>query len=202
MAKKNKKTKRDRLINAAAELFHHHGPLTSSRADIAGKADIPSGNVYYYFKSKEELILAVIGKRKESMAQAYVHLEQAFPDPRERLVGLLSFFDSVKSEYSRYGCPLGRLINELNGESVEAKKATSHVVDEFVSWTANQFEALGHKAEARHYAITLMAGIEGAAVMAKNYGDEKLFASEVARLIRWVEEIPNNNAPVGKFKMA
>lgn len=202
MTKNNKKTKRERLVNAAADLFHQHGPMTTSLADIAGKAAIPIGNVYYYFKTKEELILAVIEKRREILRGAYEALNSSFSDPRERLVQALGFFNNIKTEYTKHGCPLGRMVMELGKESMEAKKSAASVLDEFVVWAAEQFEALGHKDNARRYAISLMAGIEGAAVMAKGYGDEAVFEGEIDRLIGWVESIPNNNLPMGKFRRA
>lgn len=202
MAKSKKASKRERLITAAAELFHHNGSTNSSLADIANKAKIPIGNVYYYFKTKEELILAVIEKRQETMAQAYDTLNSAFADPRERMIQALSFFTNIKADYTAHGCPLGRMVMEFGIEHQEARKAVAAVMAEFVSWAASQFEALGHKEEAKNYAISLMAGIEGAAVMAKAYGDESVFEKEMQRLRNWVESIPNKNVPFGKFKAA
>lgn len=202
MTNKDKKTKRDRLVNAAAELFHQNGPTTTSLADIASKAAIPIGNVYYYFKTKEELVLAVIEKRRDSLRGAYDALNASFSDPRQRLTEALRFFITLKTEYTKHGCPLGRMVVELGTESMEAKKAAASVLDEFVFWAAEQFEALGHKEKAKEYAISLMAGIEGGAVMAKGYANESVFEGEMNRLTEWVESIPNNNIPVGKFKVA
>src|SRR6516165_3905370 len=48
--------KRDRLIAAAVLLLHRHGVERTTLADIAKAADVPVGNVYYYFKTKDEVI--------------------------------------------------------------------------------------------------------------------------------------------------
>ena len=202
MANNPPKTKRERLVDAAADLFHQQGPLNSSLADIADKASIPIGNVYYYFKTKDELVLAVVDKRRMVLRQAYEALNASFSDPRKRLTEALGFFNNIKSEYTLYGCPLGRMVIELGPENREAQQSAASVLHEFVSWAAEQFEALGHEDKAYEYAVSLMAGIEGAAVMAKGYGDESVFANEIKRLIHWVDDIPNYMIRVGKFKTA
>src|ERR671937_566114 len=55
--------KRERLIASAADLVHRHGVERPTLAQIADEADVPPGNVYYYFKTKDELIEAVIEAR-------------------------------------------------------------------------------------------------------------------------------------------
>lgn len=202
MATSNKKTKRERLVDAAADLFHQQGATTTSLADIAHKASIPIGNVYYYFKTKDELIQAVIEKRRLILRLAYEALNASIHDPRQRLIEALKFFDNIKTEYTLYGCPLGRLVTELGPDSMETKNEAASVLHEFVSWAAEQFEMLGHKEKANDYGVSLMVGIEGAAIMAKAYRDEKIFARELKRLITWVEELPNQAIRVGKFKGA
>src|SRR5215471_11572763 len=52
--------KRERLIGAAAELFHEQGVHRTTIAEVAERADVPPGNVYYYFKTKDELVGAVL----------------------------------------------------------------------------------------------------------------------------------------------
>jgi len=52
--------KRERLITAACETVYQQGIEKTTIADIAAAADIPVGNVYYYFKAKDDIIQAVI----------------------------------------------------------------------------------------------------------------------------------------------
>ena len=53
--------KRERLVAAAARVLHEQGVEKTTLADIAQAAEIPVGNVYYYFKTKDQLIEAAIG---------------------------------------------------------------------------------------------------------------------------------------------
>jgi AcrR family transcriptional regulator len=68
--------KRTRLIETAMKLAYRNGFRETSLADIAEAAHVPVGNVYYYFKTKEELGEAVVERRlgqfrefREEMAQ-------------------------------------------------------------------------------------------------------------------------------------
>jgi len=56
---------REALSEAALELFYQQGVANTSLADIAGAAGVPTGNVYYHFRSKEALVEAVIDKRTQ-----------------------------------------------------------------------------------------------------------------------------------------
>src|SRR5262244_2659995 len=52
--------KRERLIAAARELVYRQGVARTTLADIAQAADVPVGNVYYYFKTKDDIVAAAI----------------------------------------------------------------------------------------------------------------------------------------------
>src|ERR1700737_326584 len=52
--------KRQRLVEGARLVLHQQGVEKTTLADIAQAADVPVGNVYYYFKTKDELVQAAI----------------------------------------------------------------------------------------------------------------------------------------------
>ncbi len=81
---------RDRLIDTARELFWIQGYEGTSVAEILKKAEINSGSLYYHFKSKEDLLLAVLDRYKELLWP--VVIEPVFArvsDPIERIFGIL-----------------------------------------------------------------------------------------------------------------
>src|SRR5260370_39866591 len=55
--------KRSRLVSAAVGLAYQNGFEATSLADIAREAKGPLGNVYYYFKTKDEICEAILGLR-------------------------------------------------------------------------------------------------------------------------------------------
>ena len=190
--------KRDRLIESAAMLFHHIGLSATSLADIAKHADIPIGNVYYYFKTKEELALAAVAKRKEQFSASYALLEEHIDDPRQRLIESMYYFEKVRDEYTKYGCPVGKIIVDADVEKDPVVQMAAQIFVEFVSWAERQFRQLGHSNDARRYAVSLMSGIQGAAIMAKAMGNPEVISNEILRLVVWVETLPNRKIQLGK----
>jgi AcrR family transcriptional regulator len=191
--------KRDRLIDSAAELFHRFGLSTTSLADIAKHAEIPIGNVYYYFKTKDELAIAAIDKRRKQFQAAFDTLNETFPNPRQRLTEMLGYYDRVREEYTRHGCPIGRIIEDLDTEKDTVARAAAEVFDDFLKWAARQFEALGHSGDAaKAYALTLLAGVQGATILAKAFNRPQYLTDELARLTLWLESMPNKRISLGK----
>jgi TetR/AcrR family transcriptional repressor of nem operon len=200
----NAQTKRERLIDSAATLFHQNGVHITSLADIAKDADIPIGNVYYYFKTKEELALAAVEKRRESFLAGFSLLEQAIDDPRQRLIEAARYYDKVRDEYMRFGCPIGKMIEDANVEKENVAKAAAQVYTDFVEWSARQFSLLGHSEFSKPYAVTLLSGIQGAITVAKAFKDQHIITTEIERLVCWLEALPNRKIQIGKvgFKSA
>ncbi len=191
--------KRDRLIDSAAELFHRFGLGTTSLADIAKHADIPIGNVYYYFKTKDELAIAAVEKRRKQFQAAFDTLSETFATPRQRLTEMLGFYDRVRDEYTKHGCPIGRIIEDADTEKDSVAKAAAEVFDDFLKWATSQFEALGHNSDmAKSYAITLLSGIEGCIIMAKAFNRPQIMTDELTRLTAWLESLPNKRISLGK----
>ncbi len=190
--------KRDKLIDSAALLFHQRGLQATSLADIAAKADIPIGNVYYYFKTKEELAMCALEKRRALMENAYAMIENSLPDPRDRLREIVLIFDRVKDDYTCYGCPVGRLISEAQDMNHNITQAAVGIFDRFVEWAASQFKKLGYDTEAKAYATSIMSGIQGASILSKSRGNNEPLTDEIKRLTAWIDELPNKKIHLGK----
>src|SRR5260370_8441591 len=80
--------KRDRLIEAAKLMFYQQGVTGTTLADIAQQAQVPLGNIYYHFRTKEALVEAVIQAHLQELQSLFAQLDRQ-PDPRQRLLGLL-----------------------------------------------------------------------------------------------------------------
>ncbi len=84
--------KRTRLIETATKLAYGRGFRETSLADIAEAARVPVGNVYYYFKTKEELAEAVVERRLEEFRASREEMDR-LSSPKERL---FAFVDSIQ----------------------------------------------------------------------------------------------------------
>lgn len=73
------------LIAAALETFSKNGYKSSSLADVAKKAGVTKGVVYYYFKDKEHLLIEALTHSLESAKSAETQLHQTGLGNREKL---------------------------------------------------------------------------------------------------------------------
>jgi TetR/AcrR family transcriptional repressor of nem operon len=62
--------KRERLIDGALQTLHAQGVESTTLADIAKAAEVPVGNVYYYFKTKDDLVEAAITAHADAISSA------------------------------------------------------------------------------------------------------------------------------------
>src|SRR6478735_1035215 len=98
--------KRERLVDSARQLFHEQGVHRTTLAEVAARADVPLGNVYYYFKTKDELVGAVVDRYKEQAA-ALIETFERHPSPQARLKALVRNWADMREAVARHGCPMG-----------------------------------------------------------------------------------------------
>ncbi len=111
--------KRRRLTEAAARVLHEQGVERTTLADIAGAAGVPVGNVYYYFKTKDDLVKAALAEHTAHLTELTDRLD-ALPDPRDRLKALVGAWVGRRDIAARYGCPTGTLAVELDKRGDDA----------------------------------------------------------------------------------
>jgi AcrR family transcriptional regulator len=174
-------------VASAGDLLHRRGADGPTLAEIAQAADVPAGNVYYYFKTRDDLVRAVIEARADEIRALLGSLESR-STPRARLKAMTRSWTDMADLVVAFGCPIGTLASDLSrredGMSVEAAGLIAQMID----WAAGQFRAMGRR-DARDLATTLLAGVQGAAMLANALQDPKLLARETRRLERWIDEV-------------
>jgi TetR/AcrR family transcriptional regulator, transcriptional repressor for nem operon len=179
--------KRERLVASAGDLLHRQGVLATTLAQVAEAADVPPGNVYYYFKTKDDLVRAVIESRAEQVGAMLGSLE-ARRSPAARLKALAHQWVEMRDLVARYGCPFGTLAAELDrredGLDREAAKPISLILD----WAEDQFRQMGRR-DARELAISLFSGVQGGALLANALRDPDLMTGQARHLERWIDAL-------------
>jgi len=97
---------RERILTAALALFHERGFEAATMRDIAEKSGVATGAAYYYFSSKDAIVLAFYERAAQEMAPQLDHALEGSADLRKRLAGVLQ----VKL---RYFAPSRRLLAAL-----------------------------------------------------------------------------------------
>ncbi|MFJ6405349.1 TetR/AcrR family transcriptional regulator [Streptomyces hydrogenans] len=181
--------KRRRLTAAAARVLHEQGVERTTLADIAREADVPVGNVYYYFKTKDELVRAALSEHTARLDELTARLDE-LADPRDRLKVLVEGWIEQRDTAARFGCPTGTLAVELDKRAdgtLDAEAGT--VVRRLLDWAAHQFRALALP-HPEDLALTLVAGYQGMSLMANALRDPSVMTREGARILAWLDSLP------------
>ncbi len=180
--------KRERLVAAAVQLVHQQGIERTTLADIATAADVPPGNVYYYFKTKDEVIAAVVGAHAQQIKATLTAIGARHRSPRSRLQALVREFAAQSQTVARYGCPFGSLCSETGKRAGEPGFAVAELMGLLIDWAEEQFRALGRR-DAHDLALDLIAAYEGSALLASTMRDPGVLTSAARRLDRWIRTL-------------
>jgi TetR/AcrR family transcriptional repressor of nem operon len=179
--------KRDRLIASATELVYRDGVERPTLAEIAQAADVPPGNVYYYFKTKDELIEAVIESRARQVSDLLEELNQR-RTPTARLKGLAHNWVDSRDMVQINGCPLGTLSVELSDHGEGLERQAAKLFHELIGWSEKQFREIGVR-NPREHALNLISTVQGAALLSNAFRDSEILVAQVRRLERWIDSL-------------
>ena len=179
--------KRERLIDGAREALYAQGVESTTLADIAKVADVPVGNVYYYFKTKDDLVQAVIAAHADETQARLAALEH-HRTPKARLKAFVRMLTEQRELAARYGCPQGSLCSELDKRDDELGRSCAQLISLPIDWAEQQLRAMGRR-DARELAVALIASYQGIALLTNTFRDPELMAREGRRLERWIDSL-------------
>lgn len=191
---RNKST-RAQIVEAADQLFYQHGFEHTSFARIAEVVKISRGNFYYHFKTKDEILEAVISHRLAQTQSMLDRWETNGETPADRIRSFINILIRNRAKIRRYGCPVGTLCGELAKLGHAAQDEANQLFTLFRTWLRRQFENLGRKEEADELAMHLLAFSQGVATLAGAFQDEKFIRQEVRRLNEWLSSYADTDSP-------
>jgi TetR/AcrR family transcriptional repressor of nem operon len=180
--------KREKLLAAARELIHVQGFHQTTLAEIAQRSDVPLGNVYYYFKTKDDIAAAVIKEHLENFKAQFRRWDTEIPEPFARLSAVLDYLESMKDMLAEAGCQIGSLCQELSKENGPLADQASQILTFQLDWIERQFASMGHE-NANALAIELLTNLQGISLLANSLNDADVVVQQVARLRRWLHEL-------------
>ncbi|GII04073.1 TetR/AcrR family transcriptional regulator [Planobispora takensis] len=179
-------TTRDHIVEAADRLFYHQGYEHTSFAAIAEAVRISRGNFYYHFKSKDDILRAVIAARLESRRRMLREWEAEEADPAGRIRRFVEIVVTNRADIQDYGCPVGTLTTELAKLGHPALGEAGEVFTLFRTWLREQFTRLGHRERADELAMHVLAFSQGVATLAHAFREEDFIRREVRRMHDWL----------------
>lgn len=180
---------RARIIEAADDLFYRQGFDHTSFSDIAGAVRISRGNFYYHFKTKDDILKAVIDKRLDDIRAMLADWERDYPTPRERLKRFVHILGLEADNIEQFGCPMGSLCTELAKLKHASRDSAGEMFALFSVWLESQLGLLGYTRDARELALHLLARGQGIALVANAFHDSEFLRREVAQLDAWIDSL-------------
>jgi len=208
MTRTTKSDTRDRLVEAARELFYVQGYEATSVSEVLEKADVNSGSLYYFFSGKEELLLAVLERYKEMLWPMVI--EPAFArekDPLSRIFAILEGYrQGLLYTVFTGGCPIGNLALEVGDHHPQAREKVAENFSGWCRWIERCLEEAGDRLPARldraklaQFVLTVM---EGAVMQARAHGSIGPFDASVAQLRTYFGLLQSQAIPARKASAA
>jgi AcrR family transcriptional regulator len=177
---------RDQIVEAADGLFYRKGFEHTSFADIAGEVRISRGNFYHHFKSKDEILDAVLVLRLERTERMLEAWRAEGEQPVDRIRSFIRILIMNRAKIVLYGCPVGTLCAELAKLDHPSRETANKLFALFRKWLRQQFRLLGREKDAEELSMHLLARSQGVAALANALGDEHFIRREVRLMEDWL----------------
>jgi len=176
------------ILDVAAELIQTVGLNAFSFRDLAGRVGIKSASVHYYFPTKLDLCLALIARYRDEVRAAMASIDADGLDASGRLRRYTRIFQETIDSGNRM-CLCGMLASDVGALPPAARDALRDVFGDHEAWLTGVLEAgrasgeLEFPESATTTARMLVAGLEGALLVARAFGDRERFAALVEVLL-------------------
>ncbi len=175
-----KSDKRERLLRAAKSLIHKKGYQQTTLADIAELSGVPLGNIYYYFKSKEQFVQAIVEERTDNF-HALAREWEKDPDPAGRLVSFLEMPKALCETIVNHGCPVGSLSHQFGKICGMEENIAGGTLKAHMDWATEQYRLMGNP-DAEELGCRFIATLQGGCLLANSLKQPELLLGQIRRL--------------------
>ena len=183
---------RDRIIEAGRHLFWERGYSATGLADILDRAGARSGSFYHFFRSKEDLLHAVLDRYVQALQP--VIIDPAIRAGNDGITRVFAILDGYRRSLidtnCTYGCPIGRLALEIEPSNAAAMDL---IAKNFASWTTaveglllQERERFRPETDFRGLAQFVLTVMEGGVMQARARRDIEPFDASVHQLRQYL----------------
>jgi len=177
------------IVEAADDLFYRQGFEHTSFADISSLVNISRGNLYHHFKTKDDILDAVIKVRLDRTLNMLTDWEEQGASSKDRIKSYIKILLTNWSMIKDYGCPVGTLCTELAKSNHASKAEANKVFTLFRVWLKAQFTQLGHTQDADALAMHVLSWSQGVATLGNAFDDLQYVKQEVEKIYDWLDTL-------------
>ena len=191
---------RGKLVEAARRLFWERGYEATSLQDVILRARAKSGSLYYFFRTKEDLLLAVLDHYVDLLWPAVI--EPAFgrtSDPVERIFSILNGYrEGLIYTGFTHGCPIGNLALEVSDKYPRAREKIARNFEGWRKWIRKCLDEASDRLPAGtdggRLAMFVLAVMEGAVMQARAHHSLEPFDASVEELRQYFSRLLDEGA--------
>ena len=191
---------RGKLVEAARRLFWEGGYEATSLQDVVRRARVKSGSLYYFFRTKEDLLLAVLDNYMDLLWPALI--EPAFgrtADPIERIFSILNGYrEGLIYTGFTHGCPIGNLALEVSDEYPRAREKIAGNFEGWRKWIRKCLDEAAHRlprgTDGERMAMFVLTVMEGAVMQARAHHSLEPFDASIAELRQYFDRLLEEGA--------
>ena len=182
---------REKILDAVFKLVYINGYNGTSMAMILKECSIPKGSLYHFFKSKKEMVLAVVEERIAPRMEEFYRLDVVEGEEGLETIIVAILGVSKKEVLVSYGCPLNRLNQEMAPVDRDFEVAINAIYEKLKTKIAKLLKnsSLKEGVYVDSLAEYIIAGVWGALSLAPEHSSKKRYLDSASHLINYLKSL-------------
>ncbi len=190
---KKKQSTREKILDVVFMLVYVNGYNGTSMSMILKECAIPKGSLYHYFKSKKEMVLAVINERlAPRMDDFYSFSNNENRHSVDILIDTIIKI-SQKEQLIKYGCPMNRLNQEMSSIDKDFESAITQIYNHIKEKIVLLLDQTNLKKDINIEELSefVIASVWGALSLSPAQSSKERYLNTVSYLIDYLESLKN-----------
>lgn len=182
---------REKILDAVFKLVYINGYNGTSMAMILKECGIPKGSLYHFFKSKKEMVLAVVKERISPRMDEFYALDEV--DGKNGIDTIITAMLRVtkKDILVSYGCPLNRLNQEMSPVDEDFEVEINTIYEKLKKKIVRLLEISSLKDDVDNSSLAeyVIAGVWGALSLSPAQSSKKRYLESINHLINYLKSL-------------
>ncbi len=182
---------REKILDAVFKLVYINGYNGTSMAMILKECGIPKGSLYHFFKSKKEMVLAVVKERISPRMDEFYALDEV--DGKNGIDTIITAMLRVtkKDILVSYGCPLNRLNQEMSPVDEDFEVEINTIYEKLKKKIVRLLEISSLKDDVDNSSLAeyVIAGVWGVLSLSPAQSSKKRYLESINHLINYLKSL-------------
>ena len=182
---------REKILDAVFKLVYVNGYNGTSMAMILKECGIPKGSLYHFFKSKKEMVLAVVRERIAPRVDEFYALDEQEGENGVDTI-ITAILRVTKNEtLVSYGCPLNRLNQEMSPVDADFEVTINVIYEKLKNKIVRLLEnsTLPDGVDSSSLAEYVIAGVWGALSLSSKQSSKKRYLDSASHLVNYLKSL-------------